>query len=267
MLIDAHIHLERGPYEPAWIRRFVAQAQAVGLGRIYLLEHSHRFREFAPIYGRAVTGDPAIDAYQRAWLERKRDKSLDDYRRLIEEIRGQAWPLEIRCGLEVCYFPGAEEETRAILADFDGDFVTGSVHWIDGWGFDHPAIKDSWLGRDVDAVYRRYYEIVLALIDTRLFDHLAHPESIECFGHHPGYDLTETYRLVARAAKAAGIKVEYNNGLRVNYGRDVPGLCPAFLRALLSAGVEILTASDAHRPEDVGRYVAEAREEIDRARA
>lgn len=262
MLIDAHVHLERGPYELAWIRRFVGQAQTMGLGRLYLLEHSHCFREFAPVYDRVTTGDPAIDGYQRAWLSRKLDKSLGDYRRLIAEIRGKNWPLEIRCGLEVCYFPGAEEETRKVLAGFDGDFLTGSVHWVDGWGFDHPRNRNSWTNRDVGAVYRRYYEIMLNLLDAGLFDHLAHPESIKCFGHHPPYDLADTYQTIARAAKSAGIKVEYNNGLRVNYGREAPGLSPVFLRILLSEGVEILTASDAHRPEDVGRYIAETQEHI-----
>lgn len=47
---DVHIHIEKGPYTKEWIDRFVEQAVRAGLDEIYLLEHSHRFVEFAPMY-------------------------------------------------------------------------------------------------------------------------------------------------------------------------------------------------------------------------
>ena len=47
---DVHIHIERGNYTKEWIDRFVEQAMNMGLEEIYLLEHSHRFKEFAPMY-------------------------------------------------------------------------------------------------------------------------------------------------------------------------------------------------------------------------
>ena len=47
---DVHIHIEKGPYTKEWIDQFIKQAMHVGLGEIYLLEHSHRFVEFTPMY-------------------------------------------------------------------------------------------------------------------------------------------------------------------------------------------------------------------------
>ena len=47
---DVHIHIERGPYTKEWIDTFVKQAVEMGLDEIYLLEHSHRFQEFSPMY-------------------------------------------------------------------------------------------------------------------------------------------------------------------------------------------------------------------------
>ena len=48
-MTDVHIHIERGPYTREWISRFADQAVKAGLDEIWLLEHSFRFREFAPI--------------------------------------------------------------------------------------------------------------------------------------------------------------------------------------------------------------------------
>ncbi len=256
-MLDAHVHIERGPYTLAWIREFVDQAVRMGLDRLCLLEHSHNFVEFASIYRRVDTESPVIGRYQREWLARKMTGHLGEYAALAREIRKACWPLEIRWGLEVCYFPGAEEVTAAIVSAHDWDFLTGAVHWIDGWGFDHPATRESWRGKDVDAVHVRYYEIMKSLIESGLFTHLAHPESIKCFGHRPRMDMKEIYRGIAAAAARCRVKVEFNNGLRINYGLDEPGLSDGFLACLRQEGVEILTASDAHRPADVGRYVRE----------
>lgn len=258
-MLDAHVHLERGPYTLEWIGEFVRQAQRVGVDQLYLLEHSHRFREFAAIYRRRVDrADPGFGAYQRAWLERKMTVSLAEYVRLAEAVRNADFPIAVRCGLEVCYFPGETEAIRAVVAGYDWDFLTGSVHWIDGWGFDHPATQATWLTQDVDAVYRRYYQIMEELIGSGLFSHLGHPDSLKCFGHYPQTDLTGTYRAIARLAQAHRLKVEFNAGLRLNYGHPELGLSPAFLAQLQAAGAELVTASDAHRPEDVGRYLREA---------
>ena len=49
-MTDVHIHIERGPYTKEWIDKFVEQAVRMGLDEIYLLEHSHRFVEFTPMY-------------------------------------------------------------------------------------------------------------------------------------------------------------------------------------------------------------------------
>jgi len=45
-VIDAHVHLERGPYTREWLEQFVAQARRTGVTELHLLEHTHRFVEF-----------------------------------------------------------------------------------------------------------------------------------------------------------------------------------------------------------------------------
>ena len=58
-MTDVHIHIERGPYTKEWISRFADQAVRAGLDEIWLLEHSFRFREFAPTTTIRKTGTSA----------------------------------------------------------------------------------------------------------------------------------------------------------------------------------------------------------------
>ncbi len=256
-MLDAHVHLERGPYTLDWVWQFIRQAQHAGLDQIYLLEHSHRFQEFAPLYRWIRSQDPAVNQYQQEWLHRKLQRRLGEYTDLVRAVRQQDLPIRVDFGLEVCYFPQEETLIKKLTSDFDWDFLTGAVHWIDGWGFDHPQTKETWRNRDIDRVYQRYFDLIKQLIQTRLFNHLAHPDSIKCFNHEPGFDLNDTYHDVAKIVKAYDLKVENSAGLHLNYGHAELGLNRQFLAHLQAAGVSLLTASDAHRPEDVGRYIPE----------
>lgn len=257
-MIDAHAHLERGPYEEAWLDRFIDMAVERNIDEVFLLEHTHRFFEFKDIYLRNAISDRMTGAYQREWLSRKMEKSIGDYTAFIRKMRHKELPVKVRFGLEVCYFPGEEVEIRRLLETFDWDFLTGSVHWIDGWGFDHEETRDSWRHRDVDAVYRRYYGIMKDLIRSGLFSNLAHPDSIKCFDRYPRYDLTETYREIADLLVYADMSAEFSLGLYLNYRHREFGLNSGMLQAFKEQRVKMLTATDAHRPEDVGLYIEDA---------
>lgn len=260
-MTDAHVHLERGPYTLAWVGKFAEAAAARGLDELCLLEHGHRFLEFRGCY-REVED---YSDYQRAWLGRKAGVRLRDYLALVDECRRAKWPVKLKFGLEVCYFPGREREIESLCRGLDLDFLTGSVHWIDGWGFDHGP--ESWEGRDIGAVYARYFEIMGELVDSGLFGRLAHPDSIKCFGARCPYPLGESYERLAGKLAARGVEAEESGGLFLNYGLPRTGMEEGMLAAFAAAGVRIVAASDAHRPEDAGRTVAESEARVARAYA
>ncbi|MBA1334470.1 MAG: hypothetical protein HPY66_2319 [Firmicutes bacterium] len=257
-MIDAHIHLERGPYEEGWLDRFIDMAVKRNMDEIFLLEHTHRFFEFKDIYMNNIVSDGMTGDYQREWISRKMEKSIGEYTAFINRMRNKEFPVEVRFGLEVCYFPGEELRIKRLLEMFDWDFLTGSVHWIDGWGFDHEGTRDSWRQKDVDGAYRRYYEIMKDLIRSGMFTNLAHPDSIKCFDYYAGYDLTETYREIAELLVSRNMSAEFNLGLYLNYNHGEFGLNSRMLRAFKERGVRMLTATDAHRPEDAGLYIKDA---------
>lgn len=250
-MLDGHIHLERGPYTPAWVREFVEQARRTGMEEIWLLEHSYRFREFTPLYRQVTAASQPV----AQWFARKAGRcGLADYLGFVEHMKKESFPIRVRFGLEVCYFQQGEEEIGRLLQGGGLDFAVGSVHFVDSFAFDQSP--DYWRGRDVDQVYRRFFETTLDLIDSGLFQGLAHPDSVKIFGFRPSFSLEPFYDQVARALARRGMYAEENSGVyRRSQGKGGLGLEPAFLKALRRQGVSIVTASDAHCPQDVGAQI------------
>lgn len=255
-MLDMHVHLERGEYSKEWLQRFIDQAVKMGITELGLLEHSHRFFEFKDMYS-SLKLDNDYGRYQTDWVNNRSELSINKYIDFIEDVRKSDYPIKLNFGLEICYFPGAKEKNiiEHIKNIYNWDFITGSIHWIDGWGFDHPKTKASWNNKDVDNVYERYFELMLDLIESNIFDIVAHPDSIKCFGYYPNIDIVPFYYKVAKALKKNDMKAEFNTGLHYRYLHKELGINPRFLKALKDEGVEIVTSSDAHCPEDVGKMI------------
>jgi len=253
-MIDCHIHLERGNYTVEWLNRFVETAVYRGIDEIYLLEHSHRFNEFVPMYKSIID----YSSYQKEWFERKRniDLSIKNYNIFIEQAKQISYPVKVKFGLEVCYFEGYENLINDILISYPFDFATGSIHWVDGFGFDHK--KELWDNIDVDKLYIRYYEIMEKLIESGLFTGVAHPDSIKAFGHKPSFNLEDIYGKIAERLNKHNMYAEQSGGLYLNYSNNCElGMNETMLKVFTDKSVRILTASDAHRPEDVGANIME----------
>ncbi|MCM1991523.1 PHP domain-containing protein [Oceanirhabdus seepicola] len=258
-MLDAHVHIERGSYTEEWISEFIKSAVNMGIKELYLLEHSHRFIQFKEIY-QSIKLDQNCGVYQTQWIERKCKIDIEEYKKFILEMRKKEFPIKLKFGLEVCYFIDKEDEIRELVSDFDWDFLTGSIHWIDGWGFDHPATIDTWERKKVDEVYLRYYELMIKLVESKLFNILAHPDSIKCFDFYPKIDLSNLYKKLALALKDNNMLAEFSCGLYNNYNHEELGLNAQLLSSLISNGVKLITASDAHKPEDVGRNIRKSYE-------
>jgi histidinol-phosphatase (PHP family) len=253
-MIDAHVHIfhgNSGKYSVEVINSFVEQAQKRGITEIYMLEHTHQFHEFGQMY-KPVS---EYNEYQKTWLTGKMKASLEAYTNFIDTVRDYKFPIDVKFGFEVCYIPETEHILDSLLKQYKWDFITGSIHYIDSWGFDHKA--EFWRGIDVDSAYRRYYEIMHQLIASKLFNGVAHPDSIKCFGHYPSQDLSGTYTALAEALNKAGMYAEQSGGLALNYGFQELGMNPRMLKIFKANNVRVLTASDAHRPEHAGVNIRE----------
>lgn len=253
-MVDVHVHFlhnATGKYTIELLERIVEYASKTKMSEIYLLEHTHQFSEFKQVYAPIAS----YNQYQRDWIFRKMGGTIDNYLKFIEMAKKKYYPVKINFGLEVCYIPQKENLLSSILSEYNFDFLTGSVHYIDNWGFDHKA--EFWDGVNVDKAYKRYYEIMSNLIESGLFNGLAHPDSIKCFGHYPTYDLSDTYIKISDLLSKNKMYVEQSGGLALNYGFQEMGMNQTMLRTFKHKGVTIMTASDAHKPEHTGTNIYE----------
>lgn len=271
MLVDYHMHLEQGPFTPDWLARFLDVARERGVAEIGVTEHIYRFAAAQAAYGAwweraeglppaggeaaSAPGDgpaPGTAAFAERWWTARGGQSLAAYAGLLRDAAAAGLP--VRCGIEVDYFPGSEGAIVDVLARAPFDYAIGSVHWLGCWGFDLLGVPGLWDGRDVDEMYRRYFATLGRAARSGLFQIMAHPDLIKVMGHRPSpaLDLDALYDEAAEAFAAGGAAVEVSTaGLRKPVGELYPA--PAFLRACRRRGVPLSLASDAHRPEDVGR--------------
>ena len=230
-MIDGHTHLENGPLTPDYCMEFIEAAVAKGIDTLHILDHTHRFIEFAPMYEPLKKADPR----QKAWFE---------------------------FGLEVCYAPRDKAFLKDLLQQYPYDFLIGSIHSIDGLLYDMEAFSREilWDKYDTNAIYQRYYEIMEDMICSGLFTQIGHPDQLKLFHYTPTMDMTPIYERIAALAKRYHVQMENNTGIYYRYHHEDMGTNAAFLNILKQHGVDIITASDAHRSEHVGMYIKEISE-------
>ena len=261
-MIEGHMHLENGPLTKEYVLSFVEAAQQKGLDEIQILDHTHRFIEFEPIYEELKQYE-----VQKVWLENKKMKFKDhisDFIQLMEDIKKMDLPVKVTYGLEVCYVPQHEEYIRKVLSQYHFDFIVGAIHSIDGILYDMSFSKELlWNKYDVNHIYKRYYELVFQLVESDLFTQLAHPDTIKLFNIYPTYDLLPTYEKLAQLLNQHHMKAENNVGCYYRYNHQDLGLSDELLKVFKKAHVQLITTSDAHQPSDVGSYIKEAEKRIE----
>lgn len=254
-MIDGHMHLENGPLTKEYVLQFVEEAKNKGIKTIHILDHTHRFIEFEPIYA-----DLREYEIQDKWLNNKAMKFKDHlitYIDLMKEIQTMDLDVEVKYGLEVCYTPHAEEYLREVLSQYKFDFLIGSIHSVDGilydMGFSKELLFDVY---DIDYIYKRYYELICNVIESGLFTQIGHLDQIKLFNYYPTYDLKPTYQKIAELLNKYHVKAENNTGIHYRYGHKDIGLNDELLQVLKDNHVEMITSSDAHKPSDVGSDIA-----------
>lgn len=255
MFIDGHMHLENGPLSEEYAMKYIEAGIAAGMDCIQILDHTHRFIEFSPLYDKLK----ASAHQQKEWLERKKLESIQEYQKLIEIMKKKEFPIEVKWGLEVCYDPDQKEFLRDILQAYPYDFLIGSIHSVDGLlydmkGFSREILWDKW---NVNDVYKRYYEIMEDMIKSDLFTQIGHPDQVKLFHDYPDYDLHDTYERIAILAKQHDVFMECNTGIHYRYKHEDVGTAVDFMEILKKQQVKIMTASDAHQPEHVGMFIKE----------
>ena len=226
-------HAEGEPTE------YAAEAVRLGLAEIGFTEH-------APMPG---------DDFDN-WRMFERD--LDLYVEKIEQAAAENPAVTVRKSLEIDFVPGYEDWIRDLSKRHTWDFLIGSVHYIgDKWSFDHPDHRDSWEGRDIDAAWAEYFELLRQSAALGVFDIIGHCDLIKVFGDQPSGDCSAMWRPFLDEVQRQDIAIEINtNGVNKPCGEMYPA--PALLEMAAEIGVGLTFGSDAHKPGRVGEHFGQA---------
>ncbi len=233
---DYHMHTPRCNHAVGNILEYAQYAASMGLKEIGMSDHS-----------------PMPDGFDAAWR-----MALDELPNYLQEIaqttQSMQQELVIRVGLEADFHPGTEAKVDAMIAAHHWDYVIGSVHYIDDWGFDNPDEVARWEQVDIADAYIAYFELVAQSAATGMFDIIGHPDLIKKFGHrvqgkHAGVDAAESQMLDAVAD--AGVALEISSaGLRKPVGEIYPH--ERIVEKAVARGIPFAFGSDAHAPSEVG---------------
>ncbi|CCQ96617.1 Histidinol-phosphatase [[Clostridium] ultunense Esp] len=239
MLTDYHVHLhESKGITLDWLKEYVEVARQRGIGDLGISEHAYFFQETKEI----LVND---------WANRRRSLHFQDYLALFEAAEKEKIP--VKMGIEMDYVPGKEREIEEFISRYPFDYVIGSVHWIGDWGIDLAAYRDEYEKRDIYGVYRAYFDQVVTLAESRLFQFVGHIDLVKIFNYRPTDQafLEGEYDRVVRALSRSGTSIEISTaGLRKPVGEIYPD--PLLLKKCFEAGVTIVLSSDAHEPQHVG---------------
>jgi len=180
---------------------------------------------------------------------------MDIYEQEIKEYRQKYQnSIKILLGYEVDYLKGYIDD-RVINAKVD--YLIGSVHFLDKWGFDNPEFIGKWKNRDIDDIWQEYFDAIEAMAKSGYFDIVGHLDLIKIFKYMPKKDIRIIAKNALEAIKKSGMTIELNSaGLR----KPIKEIYPSkeLLEVAYGLDIPITFSCDAHAIEQVGFGYEEA---------
>ena len=171
------------------------------------------------------------------------EKTIDELKKKYED------KIEILLGYEVDFIEGDFILDEIINSEVD--YLIGSVHYLDKWGFDNPEFIVEYKNRDIDEVWIEYFKAVELMAKSSKFDIVGHLDLIKVFKYLPKKDIRTIAKDALKAIKEANMVIEINSA---GYRKPIKEQYPS--RELLEMAYEydipITFSSDAHSIEQIG---------------
>jgi histidinol-phosphatase (PHP family) len=237
------------------MEEYVAMAVQRGLARIVFLEHLETEILYQP----------------RCWLE---DVDFADYfeqgTALKQRFQGV---IDVQLGAETGFNPAAVGHIRERLARFPYDRIGLSCHF-----FRHEATHLNLLSRrrqsldqvaaiGADQVVTAYFDSLTKAVKVLDCDVLCHLDAV--LRHFPGIEFNKAHHrqilTLLDGMQEKGVALEINTS-GFDY-RGFPFPAPWIITEALRRGIPLLAGSDAHQPQEVGRYFQQLPEYLEKLNA
>ena len=179
------------------------------------------------------------DFYQNTVLELK-----EKYKKQIDVV----------LGYEVDYIEGDYLLDGIINAPVD--YLIGSVHYLDKWGFDNPEFIGEYEKRDIDTIWEEYFKAMQNMARSGHFDIVGHFDLMKVFNFLPKKNMKELCFEALKEIKKADMVIELNSsGLRKEVKEQYPS--QEILQLAYQLKIPITFGSDAHKVEQIGLFYEE----------
>ncbi len=228
MIVDLHNHTTLCNHAKGELEEYVESA--INIGTKYF-----GFSDHAPMN---------FDKKYRMNFEQ-----MSEYQKKIKELKKKYQDkIEILLGYEVDYIDGLVD-SRVLNAKVD--YLIGSVHFIDKWGFDNPEFIDEYKNKDIDTIYKDYFEQIEQLAKSGHFQIVGHLDLIKVMGYRSQKDVKKIALNAIKEIKKSQMVVEISSaGLRKPAKEIYPS--SSLMELLCEYDIPITFASDAHHPKQVG---------------
>jgi histidinol-phosphatase (PHP family) len=131
------------------------------------------------------------------------------------------------------------------------DYLIGSVHFLDGWGFDNPQYIGNFHTKNIDKIWEDYFATISLLAKSGHFDIIGHLDLIKIFNYLPKKDIIQIAKKTMKDIKKANIAIEINSaGFRKPIKEQYPS--KELLQLAFELDIPITFGSDAHTISQVG---------------
>ncbi|MCK5633383.1 histidinol-phosphatase [bacterium] len=163
--------------------------------------------------------------------------------------------IKVRFGIEMDFIEGKEKDIKQIINSLPLDYVIGAIHHIGDFNFDTNIT--GFKKRDINESIERYYKDLTKMIESGLFDIVAHFDLIKMFGNIGQNNYSELVTDVIKKIKKAEMVVEMNtNGFNKPCKEFYPSI--EIIDLCHQYDIPMTLSSDAHKAEQVGQYFNEA---------
>jgi histidinol-phosphatase (PHP family) len=214
---------------------------ATGSPREYVLK---AIKEQIDIFGFSDHAPMDFDKkYRMSFVDM--NKYEQEILKLKEEFKDS---IDIRLGYEVDYLNNLVD-SRVLNAKVD--YLIGSVHFINRWGFDNPEFIGEYKNKDIDKIWQEYFDAIKELANSGMFQIVGHLDLIKVFNFLPKKDIKIIAKEAIDAIKKANMAVEINSaGLKKPVKEQYPS--KELLELIYEKDIPITFGSDAHKIEDIG---------------
>lgn len=236
MRVDLHNHTTLCNHATGTTEEYIQRAIQLGIDVYGFSDHAPM--NFDPKYRMTMSQKAS---YEKEVLDLKKKYEKD---------------IEILLGYEVDYLEGyiLDEVINSKV-----DYLIGSIHFLNKWGFDNPEFIGGYKDRDIDDIWVEYFQTVENMAKSNKFDIVGHLDLIKVFNFLPKKDIKSIALNAMKEIKKSNMVLEINSaGFRKPVAQPYPSI--DLLELAYELDIPITFGSDAHSVEQVGYKYDEVKE-------